>query len=42
MGLNFLDKKIISYCTDTSLCENIFKLSENTDLFILECNQLKK
>ena len=38
----FLDKKIISYCTDTSLCENIFKLSENTDLFILECNQLKK
>ena len=38
----FLDGKIVSYCTDTSYCENIFKLSNNSDLLILECNQFKK
>tara|TARA_B100001029_G_C15031075_1_gene436987 strand:+ start:156 stop:899 length:744 start_codon:yes stop_codon:yes gene_type:complete len=38
----FIDKKIISYCTDTKYCENIFKLSRNSDLLILECNQMKK
>ena len=38
----FLDNKIISYCTDTKHCENIFKLSSNSDLLILECNQIRK
>jgi len=38
----FLDNKIISYCTDTKYCENLFKLSNNSDLLILECNQIKK
>jgi ribonuclease BN (tRNA processing enzyme) len=37
----FLDNKTVSYCTDTKYCENIFKLSKNSDLFILECNQMK-
>jgi len=38
----FLDNKIISYCTDTKYCENIFKLSKKSDLLILECNQMNK
>ena len=38
----FLDNKIVSYCTDTKYCENIFKLSKNSDLFILECNQMTR
>ena len=43
MVLNFfLDKKVISYCTDTKLCQNLFDLSDGTDLSIVECNQHKK
>ena len=38
----FLDNKILTYCTDTRYCENILKLSKNSDLLILECNQFKK
>ena len=38
----FLDKKVISYCTDTKLCQNLFDLSSGTDLSIVECNQHKK
>ncbi len=37
----FLENKIISYCTDTKYCNNIFELSKNSDLLILECNQFK-
>lgn len=38
----FLDKKIISYCTDTRYCKNLINLSDGSDLLILECNQFKK
>jgi ribonuclease BN (tRNA processing enzyme) len=38
----FLDKKIISYCTDTRYCKNLINLSDGSDLLILECNQLNK
>ncbi len=38
----FLDKKIISYCTDTKYCKNLFNLSNGADLLIIECNQFKK
>ena len=38
----FLDKKIISYCTDTRYCKNLINLSSGSDLLILECNQFKK
>lgn len=42
VGYRFeLDGKIIAYCTDTGICENVFKLAENADLLITECS-LKK
>lgn len=42
-GYKFLiDNKIISYCTDTKICSAIYKISNKSDLLILECNQLKK
>ncbi|MFB0523564.1 MAG: MBL fold metallo-hydrolase [Candidatus Bathyarchaeia archaeon] len=33
-----LDNKIITYCTDTGVCENLYDLSRNADLLILECS----
>lgn len=33
-----LDDKIISYCTDTGVCDNIRSLSKNADLLISECS----
>jgi ribonuclease BN (tRNA processing enzyme) len=33
-----LDNRIIAYCTDTGVCENIYELSENADLLIAECS----
>jgi ribonuclease BN (tRNA processing enzyme) len=33
-----LDDKVIAYCTDTGLCENIFALSKGADLLIAECS----
>ena len=39
MGYRFeIDNKIITYCTDTGVTENIFKLSKNADLLITECS----
>jgi ribonuclease BN (tRNA processing enzyme) len=32
-----LENKIISYCTDTGICRNLFYLAKNSDLFITEC-----
>ncbi len=32
------EDKIISYCTDTGLCRNLFLLAKNSDLFISECS----
>ncbi|MFA5062133.1 MAG: ribonuclease Z [Patescibacteria group bacterium] len=34
----FLDKKIISYCSDTAICENDFLLAQDCDLLIHECS----
>ena len=33
-----LDDKVIAYCTDTGMSENIFALSKNADLLIAECS----
>ena len=39
LGYRFeLDNKVISYCTDTGKCDNIYKLAENADLLISECS----
>jgi ribonuclease BN (tRNA processing enzyme) len=32
------ENKIISYCTDTGICENLIKLAKDSDLFITECS----
>jgi len=34
----FIENKIISYCTDTGICDNLFKLAEKADLLISECS----
>ena len=33
----FLDKKIISYCSDTAICENDYLLAKDADVLIHEC-----
>jgi ribonuclease BN (tRNA processing enzyme) len=39
LGYKFeIDNKIITYCTDTGICDNLYYLSENADLFITECS----
>jgi len=39
LGYRFeLDGKIITYCTDTGICENAIKLARNADLLIAECS----
>jgi ribonuclease BN (tRNA processing enzyme) len=38
LGYRFdFNKKIISYCTDTGLCESAFYLADKADLLITEC-----
>ena len=38
-GFRFgIEEKIITYCSDTGLCDNIFKLAKNADLLITECS----
>jgi ribonuclease BN (tRNA processing enzyme) len=32
------EDKIVSYCTDTGLCKNLYYLAEKSDLFITECS----
>ena len=32
-----LDGKVITYCTDTGVCDNAVTLSRNADLLITEC-----
>ena len=32
-----LESKIIAFCTDTGVCDNVYTLSENADLLISEC-----
>lgn len=36
-----IDKQIISYCTDTGVCEAISELSKDADLLISECSYKK-
>ena len=39
LGFRFeIDSKIISYCSDTGLCENAEKLAKKADVFITECS----
>lgn len=39
MGYRFeIDGKIITYCTDTGMCENAILLAKNADLLIAECS----
>jgi ribonuclease BN (tRNA processing enzyme) len=33
-----IDGKVITYCTDTGVCENVVSLSKDSDLLILECS----
>ncbi len=33
-----LDNKIITYITDTSMCDNLYELSRNADLLISDCS----
>jgi len=34
----YLENKIISYCTDTGICKNLFMLAKNADLLISEAS----
>jgi len=39
LGYRFqINKKIVTYCTDTGITENLYILSKNADLFISECS----
>jgi len=39
LGYRFqLDRKIITYCPDTGICENAITLARNADLLIAECS----
>lgn len=33
-----LDNRVVTYCTDTGLCDNLYELAENADLLITECS----
>jgi ribonuclease BN (tRNA processing enzyme) len=33
-----IEDKIITYCTDTGVCQNLYELSNNADLLITECS----
>ncbi|MFX1601307.1 MAG: MBL fold metallo-hydrolase [Promethearchaeota archaeon] len=33
-----LENKIITYCTDTGLCDNLFELAKDADILIIECS----
>ena len=38
----YLEGKIITYCTDTGLCPNFYKLAKNADILITEAGTKKK
>lgn len=43
LGYGFeLDNRIISYCTDTGLCDNLYKIPKDADLLISECSYKSK
>ncbi|MFX1457501.1 MAG: MBL fold metallo-hydrolase [Promethearchaeota archaeon] len=33
-----LENKVITYCTDTGVCENLYELAKDADLLITECS----
>lgn len=33
-----IDGRVITYCTDTGICDNMFQLSQNADVLITECS----
>ena len=33
-----IEKKVISYCTDTGVCDNLYTLAQDADLLISECS----
>ncbi len=33
-----IENKIITYCTDTGVCQNLYELANNADLLITECS----
>ncbi len=33
-----LDNKVVTYCTDTGICDNLYELAKNADLLITECS----
>ncbi|MFX1253408.1 MAG: MBL fold metallo-hydrolase [Promethearchaeota archaeon] len=33
-----IDEKIIVFCTDTGICDNLYKLAKGADVFITECS----
>jgi ribonuclease BN (tRNA processing enzyme) len=33
-----LDNRIVAYCTDTGMCDNLYMLARNADLLITECS----
>lgn len=39
MGYRFnIDGKVVAYCTDTGVCDNLIELAKNADLLITECS----
>jgi ribonuclease BN (tRNA processing enzyme) len=34
----YIENKVITYCTDTGVCENMYELAKNADLLITECS----
>lgn len=33
-----LDNKVVTYCTDTGICDNLYELAKNADVLITECS----
>ena len=33
-----IENKIITYCTDTGICDNLYELATDADLLIIECS----
>jgi ribonuclease BN (tRNA processing enzyme) len=39
LGYRFqIENKIVSYCTDTGICDNLYYLAKDADLLISECS----
>jgi ribonuclease BN (tRNA processing enzyme) len=39
LGFRFcIDEKVIAYCSDTGICDNLLKLAKDADLLITECS----